>query len=76
MSKPLDYREIANSHPSLSRGMVWCRTCGRAERIDAAYALQYTWPKCCGYTMTIDHPSTWGRTALASSNVETGEVER
>lgn len=38
---------------------VWCRTCGASEPVDAADALAHGWPKHCGYTMTIDHPSTW-----------------
>ena len=48
--------KLANSHPSLRRGMVWCRTCGRSQRVDSADALRNGWPKCCGYTMTIDSP--------------------
>ena len=50
------YDRLANSHPSLTRGMVWCRECGRSMRVDSAYALGNGWPKCCGYTMTIDSP--------------------
>jgi hypothetical protein len=53
------HEQIARSHPSLSRGMVWCRTCRREQRVDSAQALRSGWPLCCGYTMTIDHPSTW-----------------
>lgn len=48
--------KIAASHPSLQRGQVWCRTCGREQRVDSAECLRYGWPKCCGYTMTIDRP--------------------
>jgi Zn finger protein HypA/HybF involved in hydrogenase expression len=55
----LNYRKIADSHPSLSRGQVWCRTCKRSVKVDSADCLQNGWPKCCGYTMTIDHPDTW-----------------
>lgn len=43
-------------------GKVWCRTCGREKRVDAAGSLAQGWPKCCGYTMTIDHPDTWPMT--------------
>jgi len=51
------YKEIANSHPSLQRGKVWCRTCKKSKQIDPAEALKTGWPKCCGYTMTIDSPA-------------------
>ena len=57
--RPLDYEKIAQSHPSLARGKVWCRTCRREESVDAADCLRTGWPKCCGFTMTIDHPDTW-----------------
>ena len=53
------YQEMANAHPSLKRGKVWCRTCRRERDVDSAHALANGWPKCCGYTMTIDHPDTW-----------------
>lgn len=48
--------KLANCHPSLSRGKVWCTTCGVSRRVDSADALRYGWPKHCGYTMTIDSP--------------------
>ena len=48
--------KLTSSHPSLQRGMVWCRICGRSQRVDSAGALRNGWPKCCGYTMTIDSP--------------------
>ncbi len=50
------YEKMAQSHPSLQRGMVWCTVCGRSESVRSAGALQHGWPKCCGYTMTIDSP--------------------
>lgn len=53
------HQKLAESHPSLRRGQVWCRKCGRSQRTDSAAALRSGWPKCCGYTMTIDHPDTW-----------------
>lgn len=59
------HETIANSHPSLQRGIVWCRTRGRSQRVDAAGALRNGWPKCCGYTMTIDSPDEQGRLATA-----------
>jgi hypothetical protein len=48
--------KLANCHPSLRRGQVWCRHCGAAMRVDSADCLRSGWPKCCGYTMTIDSP--------------------
>lgn len=53
------YKGMAGSHPSLRRGMVWCRSCGASQKVDAAKALQFGWPKCpCnGHTMTIDAPN-------------------
>ena len=51
------YEAMGRAHPKLSRGMVWCTKCGRAEAVKSAEALQHGWPKCCGYTMTIDSPS-------------------
>ena len=50
------YQRMANSHPSLTRGQVWCKSCGATRRVDSAIALKSGWPKCCGYTMTIDSP--------------------
>ena len=41
----------------IKRGMVWCTTCRRSERVNGVNAtLGGGWPKCCGYTMTIDSP--------------------
>lgn len=51
--------KIANSHPSLKRGQVWCRKCGSSQKVNSADALRSGWPKCCGQTMAIDHPDTW-----------------
>ncbi len=52
----VNYRGIADDIPQLRRGMVWCVTCGRAERVDSESCLRGGWPTCCGYTMTIDSP--------------------
>lgn len=57
--KPDLYTEIAEKVPQIARGKVWCRTCRREENVDGVQALRRGWPKCCGYTMTIDHPDTW-----------------
>jgi hypothetical protein len=52
------YEEIAKSHPSLLRGLVWCRKCGEARKVDPAACMRSGWPRCpCnGHTMTIDAP--------------------
>jgi hypothetical protein len=43
--------------PQFARGMVWCHTCGREQRVDAISATTRTsWPVCCGHTMSIDSP--------------------
>lgn len=55
MSEEL-YAAIKNI-PQINRGMVWCRTCGRSQKVNGVNAtLGGGWPKCCGYTMTIDSP--------------------
>jgi hypothetical protein len=39
---------------------VWCRTCRATQTVDAMRCMFVEgWPKCCGYTMTIDPPETW-----------------
>lgn len=54
------HEKLAQSHPKLARGQVWCRTCRRTQHVDSAECLRSTgWPKCCGYTMTIDPPEEW-----------------
>ena len=53
------HKTLANCHPSISRGIVWCRHCGKEIKVDPSHCLKYGWPKCCSYTMTIDHPDTW-----------------
>ena len=52
----LIHEHLAASHPSLSRGRVWCLRCGRTRRVDPAQCLAAGWPRCCGETMTIDSP--------------------
>jgi Zn finger protein HypA/HybF involved in hydrogenase expression len=53
------HENLAECHLSISRGKVWCRTCGSEQRVDPTNAIRFGWPKCCGFTMTIDHPDTW-----------------
>lgn len=47
---------IASQIPAIARGRVWCTVCGRSRLVDGAQCLSRGWPKCCGYTMTIDSP--------------------
>jgi len=42
--------------PQLARGRVWCVVCGRTMKTNSGWCLEFGWPKCCGYTMTIDSP--------------------
>ncbi len=55
------HKKLTDCHPSLQRGQVWCRNCSSTQKVDSANAFQHGWPKCCGYTMTIDHPNTWSK---------------
>jgi hypothetical protein len=50
------HEKIANSHPQLQRGQVWCRECGSTQKVNTPEALRDGWPRCCGFTMTIDAP--------------------
>lgn len=68
MSVDRMYRTMAESHSKLRRGLVWCTSCGRSMRVDTAYCLGNGWPKCCGYTMTIDSPQ--------ERNKSSGDVEQ
>lgn len=49
-------RKIAKAANLINR-RVWCRTCKSTQVVENG--LQNGWPKCCGYTMTIDPPATW-----------------
>lgn len=61
---------LATVHPSLARGQVWCRTCGASRGVNTAGALRDGWPKCCGYTMTIDSPEERALLATAGGRDE------
>jgi len=50
------HNSIVNDVPQLKRGKVWCTICGKSMKITATGCLRSGWPKCCGYTMTIDSP--------------------
>lgn len=62
------HSQIADGIPQLKRGQVWCRECGHSQRIHSAGALRHGWPKCCGYTMTIDSPEEQARLAARATN--------
>lgn len=49
------YEKIADI-PQIKRGIVWCKTCGRSQKVNGGGCIRTGWPKCCGYTMTIDSP--------------------
>lgn len=61
------YQELAGSHPKLARGQVWCRSCGSTRLVNSGKALANGWPKCCGYTMTIDSPEERAPSSTAST---------
>lgn len=68
------HEDAAKSYPALQRGLVWCRHCRREERVDAAHAMQYGWPTCCGFTMSIDRPEErQQRTTLRALEAQEGE---
>lgn len=64
------HETLANCHPSLARGQVWCRKCGHTQKVKNG--LANGWPKCCGFTMTIDSPEE--QKALAAKSPENGKV--
>lgn len=47
---------ILETVPQLRRGRVWCTVCGRTHLVNSGFCMERGWPKCCGYTMTIDSP--------------------
>jgi len=51
--------KLIECHPKLAARKVWCRTCRREESMEDRNGLRDGWPKCCGYTMTIDPPGEW-----------------
>lgn len=62
---------LGTCHPKLTRNRVWCRTCGRSQAVDSNQALRQGWPKCCGYTMTIDSPEETAAMELAKKGTGT-----
>jgi hypothetical protein len=64
----MDFAKVVAEVPQLARGQVWCRSCGSSQRVNSAGAMSRGWPKCCGYTMTIDSPEEQVRLAARSRN--------
>lgn len=56
MIKPFPYKKVVEGVEKLSRGVVWCVSCGRQQRVNSSRCLANGWPECCGGTMTIDSP--------------------
>ena len=50
------YSDAVDSNDKLKRGIVWCHQCGRNQMVNSAKRLEKGWPKCCGYTMSLDSP--------------------
>lgn len=51
------YEEMAEVTMRKAGGnLVYCRECGAVQIADHRLCLREGWPKCCGYTMTIDPP--------------------
>lgn len=61
------HQRIADSHPTLKRGMVWCKTCGRSQKVDPAQCLRTGWPICHGATMSLNDPAELIMSAGADS---------
>jgi hypothetical protein len=56
-------------------GYVMCRHCGRMQRQGMADGLRNGWPKCCGYTMTIDVPLDAVKNDSTPRKTVTGETD-
>lgn len=56
----------------LDRGRVWCTVCGNTQMVNAKAIVWFSdgmhWPKCCGYTMTIDSPEEREAMRLITKN--------
>lgn len=48
------YKKMADSHPKLRSGLVYCERCKCVQKVNADEALRSGWPKCCDETMTMD----------------------
>lgn len=65
-----DFEGIVEAVPQLRRGSVWCTKCGLQIHVNSAHCLKAGWPKCCGYTMTIDSPAERAASARTSGAVK------
>ena len=63
------HERIVSDVPQLSRGRVWCHSCGATMKVNSAECLRSGWPLCCGETMSIDSPDE--RNVLAERAKET-----
>lgn len=61
-----NFASVVDEVPQLRRGSVWCTVCGKSQAVNSGEALSSGWPKCCGYTMTIDSPEE--RAAMAKKS--------
>lgn len=50
------HEQLAQSHPKISPGIVWCVKCQTTRHVDPERCLATGWPTCCGQAMTIDSP--------------------
>jgi hypothetical protein len=66
--KPFDHATVCQGVAKLRRGLCWCTTCGRCHRVDPTNCFRHGWPKCCGFTMTIDSPDE--RAAITNPSTE------
>lgn len=48
------YRDAVARSPQLSRGQVWCHSCGDTKLVNSAECLRTGWPVCCGATMALE----------------------
>ena len=47
--------DVIENTPHIDWSYVTCRICGKRVDVDPRRAFKKGWPKCCGYTMTIDN---------------------
>lgn len=59
----MEFAKVVSDTPQLARGQVWCRSCGSTRSVNVEGAMSKGWPRCCGYTMTIDSPEEQARFA-------------
>lgn len=62
----MTFADDLNSIPQVKRGLVYCHECRRVQSFAGTNPFCDGWPKCCGYTMSLDTPEERD-TLLASS---------